>query len=217
MIMCSYKTQKGKHYPLEFNYNVIDRESVPVDYECTRKACEEGCNLYMKNGGCPPFAPKFVELPGSELLVMYARLCTKNYPIKVLKGPYYTKWVFVETFMTPVTNRIGKSLSEKLNGYFISSGNCQVCKPKKCAVKLGNKCQNPRERTYSLEATGILVTSLMENHFNIKLEWWDKNNPNIIPEYMYKVVGILNNGISNLINIKKVIAETINEDKAIVI
>ena len=185
-----YTTTTGKIYPLEIGYSSIPSGLVPVDTKATIKACRNGCRLYGRNGGCPPFSKKFSKIRRSHSLILYAKMLTEFYPPKVLNGPYYTRWVFVETFMTALTNRIGKKLAAALDGYFLSSGHCCACRPKRCAVKDGKPCRKPDARTYSLEATGILVTELMKDVFDIKLQWWRPKEPDYIPEYMAKVIGL---------------------------
>ncbi len=190
LFQVEYHTTTGRQYPLEIGYSSIPSGSVPVDAEATIKACRNGCRLYGRNGGCPPFSKKFSKIRKSHFLTLYAKMLTEFYPPKVLNGPYYTRWVFVETFMTALTNRIGKKLASALDGYFLSSGHCCSCKPKRCAVKDRKPCRKPDARTYSLEATGILVTELMKDVFDIKLQWWRSKEPNYIPEYMTKVIGL---------------------------
>ncbi len=185
-----YKTMQGKLYPLEFGFAVVPDGHIPVDVRATEEACRKGCRLYGRNGGCPPFAPQFHEISGSDLLVLYAKLLTKHFPPKVLNGPFFSRWVFVETFMTPLTNRIGRALAPHLGAYFLSSGNCQVCRPKRCAVKDSLPCRKPQGRTFSLEATGVLVTEMMKNAFGIELQWWQRDNSEHVPDYMVKVVAL---------------------------
>lgn len=189
-IKIEYKTGSGKVYPLEIGYGQIPSMRVPVDVSATRQACQNGCKLYGRNGGCPPFSPTFHEICKKNLLIIYAKLLTKYYPRKILAGPFYTRWAFVETFITTLTNKIGKDLAISLGGYFISSGNCRSCRPKRCAVKEGNHCRNINIRTYSLESTGVLVVELMKHMFNLDLQWWKKHDHNYIPEFMVKVIGI---------------------------
>lgn len=185
-----YRTTQGKPYPLQVGFAVVPIGHVRIDIPATTEACKTGCGLYGRNGGCPPFSPNFDDIPGHELLVLYAKLLTKHFPPRVLSGPYYSRWVFVETFLTPLMNRIGRGLAVCLGGYFLSSGNCQLCRPKRCAVKEGLACRKPKGRTYSLEATGVLVTELMKDVFGLELQWWRRDDPVHIPEYMIKVVGL---------------------------
>lgn len=188
-----YSTTQGKPYPMEVGFAVVPTRHVWVDVAATSEACRTGCRLYGRNGGCPPFSPRFDDIPGDELLVLHARLLTVHFPPRVISGPYYSRWVFVETFLTPLLNRIGGVLAANLGAYFLSSGNCQVCRPKRCAVKEGLPCRKPAGRTFSLEATGVLVTELMKDAFGLDLQWWNRDNPAHIPAYMIKVVGLKGN------------------------
>lgn len=211
-----YRTIKGNTYPLKVGYAVLHSQCIPIDREATTKACLRGCRLYGRNGGCPPFSPNFSKISKSHFLVLYAKMLTKYYPPKVLNGTYYTRWVFVETFMTALTNRVGKRLAKILDGYFISSGHCAICRPKRCAVKDGQKCRNPSERTYSLESTGILVTKLMEDCFDTELEWWRKEEPSYIPSFMAKVVGItMDKAYRSAVTLEAVL-EAIRKDRVII-
>ena len=185
-----YTTTSGKIYPLEIGYTVIPSNKIQVDKKTTQQACLNGCGLYGRNGGCPPFSPHFYNVCGIETLILYARLNTSDYPARVLYGSYYTRWVFVETFLTSLTNRLGRFLANELGCYFLSSGNCHTCRPKRCALKEEKKCRNPNGRTYSLESTGVLVSDLMLEFFNIQLQWWRKDDPDYIPEFMVKVIGL---------------------------
>ena len=211
-----YTTTTGKIYPLEIGYSSIPSCLVPLDAEATIKACRNGCTLYGRNGGCPPFSKKFSTICKKHFLVLYTKMLTEFYPPKVLNGPYYTRWVFVETFMTSLTNRIGKNLSSALDGYFLSSGHCGSCGPKRCAVKDGKPCRKPNARTYSLEATGILVTELMRNVFDIELQWWRHKEPDYVPKYMAKIVGLTREGPFEAKETEKAISEVLIKDRIVI-
>ena len=191
-----YRTTQGKIYPIEIGFALVPVQHVSVDSLATTEACKNGCGLYGRNGGCPPFSPRFHEISGEEMIILYAKLLTEHFPTKVIEGPYYSRWVFVETFMTPLMNRIGKALTSSQGGYFLSSGNCHSCRPKRCAVKDALNCRKPLARTYSLESTGVLVTQLMKDTLGLELQWWRRNEPHYIPAYMVKVVGLKGDGFS---------------------
>ena len=191
-----YSTAKGKLYPLEVGFGVTPVSKVPVNVALTIEACRRGCRLYGRNGGCPPFAPGFHEIPGKELLILYAKLLTRHFPPRVLSGPYYSRWVFIETFMAPLMNRVGSILASSIGGCFLSSGNCRSCRPKRCAVKDGHPCRNPHARTFSLEATGVLVSEMIKDVFGFDLQWWRRNDLSHVPEYMVKVVGLKGEGFA---------------------
>jgi hypothetical protein len=115
--------------------------------------------------------------------------------------------------MTSLTNRLGKSISRKMKGYFLSSGNCHTCRPKRCAIKDGNNCRNPIERAFSLESTGVLVTDLMRCIFNIDLQWWKRDDPSYIPKFMAKVIGIKKNDNFIFSDTRLAILEALNNER----
>ncbi len=212
-----YRTIKGNTYPLKVGYGVLRSQCIPVDMEATTNACLRGCRLYGRNGGCPPYSPSFTDICGNEILILYAKMNTQYYPYRILYGSYYIRWVFVETFMTALTNRVGRRLAKTLSGYFISSGHCSACRPKRCSVKDGKKCRNPSERTYSLESTGVLVTKLMEYCFDIELQWWRKEDPSYIPSFMVKVVGVtMDKAYVSAVTLKSIL-EAIRKDRVIIL
>lgn len=212
-----YRTTTGKIYPIEIGYGTVLSSLVPVDSKATTKACKNGCGLYGRNGGCPPFSPIYSNICRKNLLIIYGKLSTKNYPTKILKGPYYPRWAFVETFLTSLTNKIGQRVALAFNGKFLSSGQCKVCKPKRCAVKDGDNCRTPNLRTFSLEATGILVSELLKQSFFFELQWWKAKEPNFIPEYMVKVVGVTVENEFNLYEIKNRLELDLRDNERIII
>jgi predicted metal-binding protein len=211
-----YTTTTGKQYPLDICWNHLPSKLVPIDSEVTTEACKKGCNLYGRNGGCPPYAPMFSEISKDYMLILYAKMLTKYFPEKVLNGNYYTRWVFVETFMASLTNRIGLEITDELDGYFLSSGHCSSCRPKKCSVKIGKPCRNPTKRTYSLEATGVLVTELMKKKMGLELQWWDKRDKHLIPDYMVKVIGVTRDEIFHENQTKMVIEKALKKDRIVI-
>ncbi len=210
-----YHTTTGRQYPLEICYNYFPTKLVSVDKQVTTELCKTGCNLYGRNGGCPPFSQNFSKICKSHFLTLYAKILTEFYPPKVLNGPYYTRWVFVETFMTALTNRIGKKLASSLDGYFLSSGHCCSCRPKRCAVKDDKPCRKPDARTYSLEATGILVTELMKDVFDIELQWWRPKESDYIPKYMAKVIGLTRERAFDAYETRKAIVSALEGDRIV--
>lgn len=92
--------------------------------------------------------------------------------------------------MSPMMSRIGNFLASDLQGYLFGSGKCTGCRVRKCAYKESRTCRSTNSRIYSLEATGVLVTDLMKQAFNIELQWWRPREPEVIPDYMIKVIGL---------------------------
>ena len=90
-------------------------------------------------------------------------------------------------------NSILKSRAEKMlrakvfmNDKGISTGSCRMCKP--CRCKRNEPCRHPDKAMYSFEALGIHVSSMIEDLFDFKLQWYSKKQ---LPEYTSVVVGLL--------------------------
>ncbi len=190
-----YKTGTGNQYPVEILHQIIQPSEIPYNRQKTLAACQKGCSLFNRNGGCPPFAPDFLRISKNyqKALFVLAKLHTENFPPRVLQGPYYVRWVFTESTITRLLDRLGRELVHQLpSAAFLGSGHCIGCKNKKCALKLEiPRCTRPKDRTFSLEATGVLVTELVERLFGFPLHWWDRDNMDYIPPYMCKVVCLL--------------------------
>ena len=193
MIQCKYQTQNNTIYTVQVNSVLLNSFNVYIDKDYTDKMCKEGCSLFEKNGGCPPYAPHINNILREKIIFISVLLDTKKFPKKVLKSNYYIKWSFTEVLLTPLANKIGKNIKKELQGYFLASGQCIECKPQKCAVKQGYDCQNKQNKTYSLEATGVLVNKVTENYMGMPLQWWDKKDTKKRPSYMMKVVGVTTN------------------------
>ena len=110
-----YKTKSGNQYPVEILYKEIETDLIPYNRELTLAACKNGCSLYGRNGGCPPFSPDFLtfRLKYPSALIILAKMRTEYFPEKVLKGPYYVRWVFVETTISRFLDRLGRKMAEK--------------------------------------------------------------------------------------------------------
>jgi predicted metal-binding protein len=195
MVNILYKSSTGNIYPLELGWVSVPINKVLFDKKLTEKACLNGCKLYNRNGGCPPFAMDFGQIKNSyeNITFIYSKLVTKDYPIKILNGNYYVRWSFVEALLTPFMNRFEKIIHIKEHRLFLSSGFCKKCGNKRCAVKTGKECRNPLERTFSLEATGVLVTKVAEEFLGFRLYWWDKKEMKYLPPYMTKIVAVIGN------------------------
>ncbi|MFZ5452505.1 MAG: DUF2284 domain-containing protein [Thermodesulfobacteriota bacterium] len=192
-----HKTSTGNLYPLSLGWVTIPTNKIPYDKELTNRACLAGCNLYNRNGGCPPFSPDFRQILCNYnyrvATFIYAKLLTDDYPERVLRGNYYVKWSLVEALLTPLLNRF-KIIADLKNDFlFLSSGFCKGCGNKKCAVKDRKKCRNPLQRTFSLESTGVIVTDVTKKFLGFELYWWNKQDINYIPPYMVKIVALIGN------------------------
>lgn len=78
---------------------------------------------------------------------------------------------------------------ENLNDTMIlSTGYCNICSS--CTKKEGMPCRYPKNKLYSIESIGALVTKTTEELFNTKIKWIDMDN-GIIPEYLTLLMGVL--------------------------
>jgi predicted metal-binding protein len=190
-----HKTKSGRIYPIEVGWTTIPSIKIPVDKKLTENACQLGCRLYARNGGCPPFSPNFdsFQKEFSLITIIYGKLQIVDYPDKVLAGNYYIKWSFVEALLTPFTNRFAEIAIGKEGRKFLSSGFCKGCGRKRCAKKEGKECRQPSKRTFSLESTGVIVSDVTKSFLGFNLFWWDKNKLDYLPPYMVKIVGISSN------------------------
>lgn len=189
-----HRTSSDRLYPLEIGYKQLPSDQIPCDKLATTRECKEGCSLYGRNGGCPPYSPEFNHLQTlfPHAIAVYSRLYTKFYPPKVANGSFYVRWNFVKTFMERVILKVGKSLSKRCKGFLLGAGPCRACGNMLCAFKQGeSQCRKPTERVFSVESTGVLATTLMPQLFSIPLLWFDANNHDHFPEYMVNVILIL--------------------------
>lgn len=184
-----YTTQnKSRSYPIELSAFHLPTDKLPINTHKTTALCKAGCKNYERNGGCPPFAPSCNEIIEKfrDSIIVYIKLLTEDYPPTSLSSNHYIRWNFTESFMPRLLRNIIKPITELLAGISLSSGHCSSCRP--CNLKLGNKiCLNPCNRTFSMEATGIDVSSLMATYSNSPIQWWKKDDPLYIPEYQMRV------------------------------
>ena len=189
-----YFTNTGNCYPMQLGFGFLPSVCIPTSKAKTLIACQKGCNLFGKNGGCPPFSPDFNNLVPIYpfTYVFFLVLQTKHFPLKVLEGNFYVKWSFVEIVLGSLIVKLEKSISQKVNGLIVSSGRCTKCGTNHaCKLPVDGLCANPSLRTFSLESCGVLVTELMKDSFNLPLGWFNSKSPRDVPKYMIKVSSIL--------------------------
>lgn len=192
----SYKTTTNNLYPIKIGFGVLKTKDIQHNKRKTSQACQLGCKLFGKNGGCPPFSPNFANLRErfEFSYVVFIQLRTKYFPQKVMEGNYYVRWSFVEILQGNLLKKISLNLGNQFDGYLLSSGHCVGCGQKsRCTFSVNNRCKNPKNRLFSMESTGILVTDLMANNFDLPLFWFNKD-PNLnVPPYMVKTAMLMSN------------------------
>ena len=70
----------------------------------------------------------------------------------------------------------------------LSTGYCNICP--KCTRRDGAPCRYPKNKLYSIESIGALVTKTTETLFDKEIQWIDDEN-GIIPEYLTILMGLL--------------------------
>lgn len=127
----------------------------------------EACGKYGKNLACPPHSPSFFKYVGNADTAKV--ICLR------LPQEYFCGLAFEERYRTcfrKVRNILVETLiAHRRKGLMVAgSGPCLECE--KCSAEGGGiDCRNPESLIYSLESLGVNVVGLVENSFNIDLEW----------------------------------------------
>lgn len=196
-----YTTGQGNIYPIEFSYKFLKTTNIIYNYKKITGLCNS-CNNFNNSGGCPPLAPKFAEVAGKKQysIIICAKLKSKYKTEKVKKSNnYYIHYrsqdVILSHLLTNLGYEIRDSYKNKYSILFLNNGYCMGCSSK-CNFKKGeNYCLNPKRRTYSLEATGVNVEKTLKEQFNVKLQWYNRENYREV-DYMVKVIGFFYNNKS---------------------
>lgn len=166
-----------------------------VDFNITEKTCRK-CEQYNQNWSCPPFEDNIQEV------------WTKYENIKlILLQLNYDKFITENTYsrgdMNIILNitlhnekrKILQSLQKKTileeeyqNAMILSTGYCNLCP--ECTRITDKPCKYPRNKLYSMESLGALVTKTTEEIFNTKIQWINKEEGKI-PSYLTILVGLL--------------------------
>lgn len=158
--------------------------------------CCCGCKNYNHKWSCPPYAPTFSEisLEWARLYILYMRM-----PIAPFSG-IKNKYLRIKAANTMLKSRADKYLRtlSKQYGKYISTGSCRLCKP--CKFTQGKPCAYPYLMSYSFEALGIDVESLISNFFEFPLLWYRNG---CLPDYTSVVCGLLTNDYLSLETIKQ--------------
>ena len=157
--------------------------------------CRTGCPNYGNKWSCPPFAPNYRDFAEGYqyLYVFYMRFDlnqyshVKNDSLKIRAA---------HNVLKSRSERFLRSLAPKYGAYI--SGSCRLCKPCKC--KLGEPCAHPEQMSYSFEALGINVSSLVEHCFQSNLLWYKRGS---LPSYTSFVCGLLSNALISVEELHK--------------
>ncbi len=179
-------TPKSNGIVIEISAVCIDSKYI-LQYEELKKfkeLCKEGCPNYKMKWSCPPYSPYY-----HDISKKYDFLTVCILTVQLDQFNYINK----DYLKVKAANSILKSRAEKMlrakvfmNDKGISTGSCRMCKP--CRCKRNEPCRHPDKVMYSFEALGIHVSSMIEDLFDFKLQWYSKKQ---LPEYTSVVVGLL--------------------------
>lgn len=198
-----YTTETKNEYVLDFEVKLIKTSDLIYDPQKIRDYCKNGCNNFGKSGGCPPFSPLLEEIHNSSdnVWLIKALFDSKYKPEKVkTSNNIAIHWKFQDVILARSLNTIAKTLKNNNYGTYLGTGYCLGCPGKKCSFKIGEKiCRNPKNRTFSMESTGIDVVKTVKKVFNQNMYWYSKGKINV--PYMIKCLAFFPNKDINNLNI----------------
>lgn len=166
-----------------------------VDFQKTEKACKV-CDQYNRNWSCPPFENNILEVWDNyskiDLILMqlnYNEFITENSFSKgdidiILNITLYNE----KRKMLQRLNKLTREVEEYENAMILSTGYCNICPE---CTRINNKpCRYPKNKLYSMESLGALVSKTTEEVFNIDIKWIDTDNGKF-PSYLTLLMGLL--------------------------
>lgn len=197
-IKAGYKTYSGNTMILEVNGHWMDREHVPLVHQDDYKTLCEGCRGL--NGGCSQWAPYFEWIKPSmkrfyvvsvKLDMAWAVKYAYRWKQSVSRHNYF-RMGYADLLTDRYTWSIVKHMEKATQCYTLGLGHCHGCRSKKmCTVLRGEPCINPKQRHYSVEATGIECSTLSEMLYGRRLPWWFKGDA--LPAEMRRFAGMFSN------------------------
>lgn len=164
--------------------------------------CESGCPNYNSKWSCPPYAPDYITFTKSYEYLEVIMLLVNMQEFHYIKQDYLK----IKAANSILKSRVDKALrvSKNKDEFYISTGSCRLCKP--CKRKINQSCAHLTDRTFSFEALGVDVSSLVRDLFQKELLWYQNK---ILPEYTCVVAGLLTN---NEVPANKVVRHLIELD-----
>ena len=145
-----------------------------------------GCPNYSSKWSCPPYSPAYKDFSKN-----YQKLCVVLLGLDMSSLDYIKQdYLKIKAANSILKSRIDKVLRacKDDDEKYISTGSCRLCKP--CHKKLNEPCAHPDIRTFSYEALGVNVSSMVHDIFGIDLLWYAKGS---LPLYTCVVAGLLSN------------------------
>lgn len=188
-------TSTGRHLPFELLVDEIKYSDVVVDKSVTEKLCES-CRMYGHRGGCPPVSPNFDRVYRDKTKHIY--LTTLKVPCqqwgsrKVMADPNSNRrFLMMSSFVEIMVKGVEKKLINILRSYggkVLPSSYCTACPT--CVAVDGNPCVKPKERMFSMEATGILVHDTCVKAGMSPLEWYERDKQ-VFPHRIRKIMAYM--------------------------
>jgi predicted metal-binding protein len=178
-----------KEYNLEIKWDAFNYTDLPINIDQVRNWCQEGCENYNTNGGCPPFSPKgFHVLKDKSFVLLICKIKTCHITTHSLTD----KLELIQNILYSFMNSLGYTISDLYNIDFLNAGHCTACDV--CTINSG--CKNPEKRVYCITGMGILLGEAIEKLFKEKLQWFTGNEE---PLQVIKIMGFLSGEKSNLL------------------
>ena len=177
---------------LKYDVNIVRILSNElIDLEDKNKfdrMCDSGCPNFGRKWSCPPFAPAYIDYSTKWKYLYIWFIQIKMKQLMYIKSDYL-KIKAANSILKSRADKYLREISLKY-GKYISTGSCRFCKP--CKRKIEQVCAKPEKKTYSYEAMGIDVGTLVEKYFASKLLWYKRGQ---LPEYTSIVCGLLSNDL----------------------
>lgn len=213
-----YATGTGTRMSLIIQIVVLDRERVPLMTEWEHVASCGDCK--GSSGGCPGFAPRFPfinpRVPALYLFVVTLDMAwaVEHTTKKVHNTGLSIPWA--NRITAGYTRRILSALKQNKAGvYVLGLGSCagswHKCRPS-CKVIIGDRCQYPDLRSFSMEAVGIDCDMLHYKLYGERLPWAYYGVKGL-PTYMTRYAGALA-WASDYRDIVGALASSISADKS---
>lgn len=158
------------------------------NYEIASRLCKNGCKNFGNKWSCPPFSKKYVDISSAYKYCYLFLMYTNLEPFSDITNKYL-RVKAANAILKSKCEKMAKKYEDQCQGYSLLSGSCRLCQT--CAKKRNLACRKPDKIRYSMEATGLDVEAICEEHFGHKLLWY--SSPNKIPLYTSVVCCVLSN------------------------
>lgn len=187
-----------KSYTLEKQEKTLTTEEYYenfVDFNETSKSCES-CEQYGNCWSCPPFdddvTDSWKKYQKIDLILVQLHfnefITDKEYSIEDIDTILHlTLFNEKRKLLQQLNQKIREDETLK-DSMILSTGYCNICP--KCTRRDGAPCRYPKNKLYSIESIGALVTKTTETLFDKEIQWIDDEN-GIIPEYLTILMGLL--------------------------